>query len=57
MKRQRKLKIQETRHSRWDKSTPSILLKGQWLNDFGFEAEQHVSVECEDGKLIITINE
>lgn len=36
------------------KSTPAIMLKGQWLKELGFECGQFISVVCEDGKLIIT---
>lgn len=39
------------------KSTPMIMLKGQWLKELGFESGQYISVVCEDGKLIITPNE
>lgn len=38
------------------KSTPAIMLKGQWLKDLGFEAGQYISVACENGQLIITPN-
>ena len=34
--------------------TPTIMLKGQWLKELGFEIGDYVSVSCEDGKLIIT---
>lgn len=36
------------------KATPAIMLKGQWLKDWGFEIDDPVVVMCEDGKLIIT---
>ncbi len=36
------------------KTTPTILLKGQWLKELGFEIGDFVSVSCENGKLIIT---
>lgn len=36
------------------KETPTIMLKGQWLKEFGFEAGQYFEVLCEDGKLTIT---
>ena len=36
------------------KATPTIILKGQWLKEMGFEVGDYISVSCEDGKLIIT---
>ena len=36
------------------KETPTIMLKGQWLKEFGFEPGQYFEVQCEDGKLTIT---
>ena len=36
------------------KATPTIILKGQWLQEMGFEIGDYISVNCEDGKLIIT---
>ena len=34
--------------------TPTIMLKGMWLKELGFEIGDYISVVCEDGKLIIT---
>ena len=34
--------------------TPTIMLKGMWLKESGFEIGDYISVVCEDGKLIIT---
>ena len=39
------------------KATPTIILKGQWLQEMGFEIGDYISVRCEDGKLIITLDE
>lgn len=36
------------------RETPTILLKGQWLKELGFEIGDYVSVSCEDGRLVIT---
>ena len=36
------------------KSTPTIMLKGQWLKELGFEIGGYVTVSCENGKLVIT---
>ena len=35
------------------KSTPTIMLKGLWLKEFGFSEGTQIQVQCEDGKLII----
>ena len=39
------------------KSTPTIMLKGQWLKEAGFDCGTSITVTCEDGKLIITLRE
>lgn len=36
------------------KSTPAILIRGQWLKELGFDIGDYVSVSCEDGRLVIT---
>lgn len=36
------------------KETPTIMLKGQWLKELGFEIGDYISVSCENGKLVIT---
>ena len=36
------------------KETPTIMLKGLWLNEAGFDIGDYISVICEDGKIIIT---
>lgn len=33
--------------------TPTIMLKGNWLKEEGFDIGDYISVTCEDGKLII----
>jgi len=38
-------------------ATPTVMLKGKWLSEFGFDIGTHVKVECEDGRLIITKKE
>ena len=35
-------------------STPTIMLKGNWLKELGFDIGDYVSVSCENGKLVIT---
>lgn len=39
------------------KATPTIILKGQWLKDAGFDIGDSITVVCEDGKLIISQRE
>lgn len=34
--------------------TPTIMLKGMWLKELGFEIGDYISVTCEDGRLVIT---
>ena len=36
------------------KSTPTIMLKGQWLKELGYEIGGYVTVSCENGRLVIT---
>lgn len=36
------------------KSTPTIMLKGQWLKELGFGIGGYVSVSCENGRLVLT---
>lgn len=36
------------------KATPTIILKGQWLEEMGFVIGDYISVSCENGKLVIT---
>ena len=36
------------------KPTPAIVLKGQWLSQFGFSAGDNINVQCEDGRLTVT---
>lgn len=55
MKRQniRSMKVHEQSGYNY-KATPTIILKGQWLKEMGFEIGDYISVSCESGKLIIT---
>lgn len=36
------------------RETPTIMLKGQWLKEAGFNIGDYISVTCEDGKIIIS---
>ena len=49
----RSLKIYEQSGYNY-KGTPTIMLKGNWLRELGFNAGEYVSIACEDGKLVIT---
>lgn len=52
-KEYRNMKVYEISGYRY-KPTPTIILKGQWLQKLGFNIGDPVLVKCEDGKLIIT---
>ncbi|MCR5690446.1 MAG: SymE family type I addiction module toxin [Clostridiales bacterium] len=47
----RKLKVYYK--SSGNASVPGILLKGKWLEKYGFGAGTYIAVECEEGKLTI----
>ena len=34
-------------------ATPTIMLKGKWLEELGFDIGEYVSVKCENGKIVI----
>lgn len=35
------------------RETPTIMLKGIWLKEAGFDVGDYISVTCEDGKIVI----
>lgn len=37
------------------KPTPTIMLEGQWLKELGFVLGEKMNVQCEGGKLTITL--
>lgn len=39
------------------KPTPTITLKGSWLEEWGFAMGTPISVGCEEGRLTITLRE
>lgn len=51
----RKLKVYY--QSAGDSSVPTILLKGKWLEKYGFTTGTYIAVECENGKLTIVPRE
>lgn len=55
-KKFRKMKVYEASGYNY-KRTPSIILKGDWLKETGFDVGGLIQVECENGKLIITQRE
>lgn len=52
-KKYREMKVYEASGYQY-KRTPSIVLKGQWLSELGFDIGEQIEVKCEDGRLIIT---
>ena len=52
MKAERNLTVYEMSGYHY-KPTPTIMLKGQWLADLGFEAGSRIKVCCENGRLTI----
>lgn len=55
-KKFRKMKVYEASGYNY-KRTPSIILKGDWLKETGFDVGGLIQVECENGKMIITPRE
>lgn len=49
----RKLKIYEQTQGTSYTPVPTIIIKGLWLKECGFNAGEYVDVEVEDGKRII----
>lgn len=52
-KKYREMKVYETSGYQY-KRTPSIVLKGKWLSELGFDIGEQIEVKCEDGRLVIT---
>ena len=52
MPERRKLKVYDTSGKNYV-PTPTIILKGQWLKQYGFDKHTPIQVSCEEGKLII----
>ena len=48
----RKLKVYY--QSSGQAKVPTILIKGKWLETYGFSSGSYIDVECENGKLTIT---
>lgn len=52
VKKTRNMKVYEQSGYNY-KSTPTIMLKGQWLREAGFDCGTSITVTCEEGRLII----
>lgn len=50
-KKDRRLKVYETSGPKY-KPTPTIMLKGEWLKELGFDCGDRINVECQGGKLM-----
>lgn len=48
----RKIKVYEQSGHNY-KPTPTITLKGQWLEELGFGAGTLLTVQCKEGQLVI----
>lgn len=53
MKKTRSMKVYEQSGYNY-RATPTIMLKGLWLEELGFTGGCHIRVECENGRLVIT---
>ena len=53
-KNNRTLKVYGMSNNRYN-DTPTIMMKGKWLEKFGFKVGQRYQVNCHEGKLVITI--
>lgn len=56
IKKIRNMKVYEQSGHNY-KPTPVIMLKGQWLKAAGFDVGDQVQVKCEEGRLVIVLNE
>ena len=55
-KDKRTLKVCEQSGYRY-KPTPALMLKGAWLEEWGFTTNMSVTVQCEEGRVVITPRE
>lgn len=51
-KKNRKMKVYGTSGYKY-KNTPTIILKGIWLEKSGFEIGEEIAVKCEKDRLLI----
>lgn len=52
MNEKRKLKVYETNDKNYI-PTPTIILKGKWLEKYGFDMNTLISVNCEEKRITI----
>jgi len=52
-KKERQMKVYAQSGYKY-KDTATIILKGDWLEECGFEPGTPIRVECEGGRLVIT---
>ncbi|WP_241584913.1 SymE family type I addiction module toxin [Rosenbergiella epipactidis] len=45
------------KHQLKHQPSPSIILKGHWMRELGFETGRKVEVNCQQGELIIRLAE
>ena len=48
------MKVYNVRRYEDYKDTPTIIMKGEWLKEAGFDIGSLIQMECENGKLVIT---
>ena len=50
-------KVKVNYRSSHEKYVPALILQGKCLEQYGFSTDTYISVECEEGKLTITLRE
>lgn len=54
-KTQRTLKVyNQSQNGKYN--IPTIILKGEWLKQLGFDINKEIAVVCEENKLVISLN-
>ena len=56
MKKERDLKVYGMSGYQY-KSTPTVMLKGDWLKEFGFDIGRKIKVFCNEDEIIIKAKE
>lgn len=55
-KKNRNLKVYGQSNGYNCQDVPTIVLKGKWLKAAGFDIGDRVRLECENGRLVITLD-
>jgi len=55
-KKNRRLKVYGQSNGYNYQDVPTIVLKGKWLEAAGFDIGDRVVLECENGRLVITLD-